>query len=727
MIPYKDYQLSERQIMAVVNNNAKRRINDYIKEHGVEPSDSVLSGFYTISEDELERHRRIYYAITMGEMNGAIEPTIPSADTGTTIDSGITVDSGSTEDSGNTIDSGSTIESGSTIDSGSTEESGTTRPSSQFVLSLAEIPCAVGDGDWSRYAIDTIRVGIMNGDLLDYTSAEITMSGNNGSVITITDLTKSYYIPDGEYVAEGWIGRNGSRGFHDWGWPQYEKGFALAYGQFVIDGSKKTIPLTIEINDALIISDIEFRGKTGGSPKASYEYNNNYYFFVRNDYHSMGLSTPYISSAIPMTFLFDGIEYKIDSFNMGAAYCYGWNNEIPQNYTQYEYVDLGLPSGTLWAKCNVGADNEWVFGDYFAWGETSKKETYTWDNYKFGHDENSVSKYNDANDNLLQLESEDDTASVNMGGNWHVPTKSQIEELVRNTHQEWTTINEVSGIMYTSVTDPTKYVFFPAAGLKGSSFSKINEEVHLWSSTPIREGGLSRDAYHFFSHHIDVPYSGIQTIYNRSLNRVVGCPVRGVIDNNYNSGSTQSFDYDEFVRLTYNVTDIYNPTKLFYSSASTEGIGYMEIDGVSVQPTDSYEFKTLGTHKVDVLLKDSSKMAPLRFTNVPSLREVIIPSSVDSLQNAVFNNCTGIEKITCLNILAPSVETKKGTGYGEDMIYSAADFYNINQNGKLYVPYGSIPSYSADYSWVGLLSSQAGVKNLATYHWEIEELPQSED
>ena len=326
MIPYADFKLTEKQIQSIKETNRRRLIAAYIKEHGIEPDSEMSKSFYTASNEQLEMYRRAYYANKYkGDKYPDWDDDEQPSDTGSTADSGSTIDSGSTADSGSTIDSGSTVDSGGTIDSGSTEESATTRPLSQFVLSLAEIPCTIGDGNWSEHAIDTIREGIMNGDLLDYTSAEITLSGDNGNIITITDLTKTYYIPDGEYTAKGWIGRIESHGrfdYHDWGWPQYEKGFALVHGQFIIDDLKKTIPLTIEINDAIVVSDKAFYGKTSGSPNAAYGYKNNYYFFVRNVYRETKDYRVVSLYAIPMTFLFDDIEYKIDSFDMGSAYCY---------------------------------------------------------------------------------------------------------------------------------------------------------------------------------------------------------------------------------------------------------------------------------------------------------------------------------------------------------------------------------------------------------------------
>ena len=83
---------------------------------------------------------------------------------------------------------------------------------------------------------------------------------------------------------------------------------------------------------------------------------------------------------------------------------------------QHEYVDLGLPSGTLWATCNVGANSPEEEGDEFAWGETTTKNSYTQGNYSF-------------DENPAVLDPENDAATVNWGSEWRMPSKAQCEEL----------------------------------------------------------------------------------------------------------------------------------------------------------------------------------------------------------------------------------------------------------------------------------------------------------
>ena len=146
---------------------------------------------------------------------------------------------------------------------------------------------------------------------------------------------------------------------------------------------------------------------------------------------------------------------------------------------QHEYVDLGLPSGTLWAKCNVGAKTETEYGDYFAWGETKPKNEYSWENYKFG-DENNLTKYNDE-DKLTELELKDDAANVNMGSAWCIPTKEQFKELLDNTTNEWVTnYNNTgkNGRLLTSKRN-NNTIFFPAAGY--DYVQTINKSGRYWT------------------------------------------------------------------------------------------------------------------------------------------------------------------------------------------------------------------------------------------------------
>ena len=149
----------------------------------------------------------------------------------------------------------------------------------------------------------------------------------------------------------------------------------------------------------------------------------------------------------------------------------------PTGYSaNYGYVDLGLPSGTLWAYTNIGANVPEDYGNYYAWGETAAKETYDWTTYQYCNgSETTLTKYcfdesyglDGYTDSLTTLEATDDAASVNWGGNWRMPTQDEMQELLDNCTQVWTTQNGVNGRLFTGPNGNS--IFLPAAGGRDGS------------------------------------------------------------------------------------------------------------------------------------------------------------------------------------------------------------------------------------------------------------------
>lgn len=160
-------------------------------------------------------------------------------------------------------------------------------------------------------------------------------------------------------------------------------------------------------------------------------------------------------------------------------------------YNGHEYVDLGLPSGTMWATRNVGANAPEDYGDYFAWGETNPKDDYDCSTYKYYDDNyNIFTKYcNDSEygydgftDNLTVLLPEDDAATVNWGASWRMPTEREWQELLDNTTNVWTTQNGVNGCLFTAVNGYS--IFIPAAGYyRGIVPEMVNNCGLYWSSS----------------------------------------------------------------------------------------------------------------------------------------------------------------------------------------------------------------------------------------------------
>lgn len=149
------------------------------------------------------------------------------------------------------------------------------------------------------------------------------------------------------------------------------------------------------------------------------------------------------------------------------------------------YVDLGLPSGNLWAECNLGASTPEAYGDYYAWGEVEPKQEYTYPNhkwYKEGAPSQGFTKYNNE-DGKLTLEDEDDAVIQKLGNGWRTPTLADFRELTNQklTTIKKTTLNGVAGYQITSKKNG-KSIFIPFAGFKNSEkpqtrFISDDEEV----------------------------------------------------------------------------------------------------------------------------------------------------------------------------------------------------------------------------------------------------------
>lgn len=206
----------------------------------------------------------------------------------------------------------------------------------------------------------------------------------------------------------------------------------------------------------------------------------------------------------------------------------GGDNPGGGDNTPAGWVDLGLPSGLLWAECNLGANAPEEYGDYYAWGETQSKEVYNWDTYRYGmlDDEGNLTltKYNsgslhDPNDNLTTLEAMDDAATAILGNGVRTPTKAEWEELISKTTVEWTTVNGVNGRKFTATNGKT--LFLPAAGghfMNG--FHGADREGHYWSSSLQTSSADIGDAWSFFF------FSDNQ--FMEGEKNCVGYPVRAV-------------------------------------------------------------------------------------------------------------------------------------------------------------------------------------------------------
>ena len=183
---------------------------------------------------------------------------------------------------------------------------------------------------------------------------------------------------------------------------------------------------------------------------------------------------------------------------------YGEVRQLAQcgcSLTSGDWVDLGLPSGLLWATRNVGASSPTDYGNYYAWGETQPKSEYSWDTYAYGYEyydddgnqQITLTKYNptDSNqgpvDDLTMLLPGDDAATANWGDGARMPTNEEWLELYNNTTSCWVTINGVNGRRFTGPNG--NRIFLPAAGVRYDDSIDIGLGVdvgyagHYWSSS----------------------------------------------------------------------------------------------------------------------------------------------------------------------------------------------------------------------------------------------------
>ena len=195
----------------------------------------------------------------------------------------------------------------------------------------------------------------------------------------------------------------------------------------------------------------------------------------------------------------------------------------PSSYLNHNLVDLGLPSGTLWATCNMGASSPEGYGCYYAWGEdtgscegktTFKSNTYTTD----------MTNYTEVG---VNLDPSDDTARMKWGGKWRMPTSEEIYELIKYTRYttcEWTTVNGVNGYRITSVVKGFEgnSIFLPAAGFyRDSSIEDVGETGCYWSTTLYSSPEGSYNAGHLREYSSSITYAGTHRYYGLTIRPVV--------------------------------------------------------------------------------------------------------------------------------------------------------------------------------------------------------------
>lgn len=227
----------------------------------------------------------------------------------------------------------------------------------------------------------------------------------------------------------------------------------------------------------------------------------------------------------------------------------------------HEYVDLGLPSGTKWAKTNIGATSEDMSGDIFAWGETEAKMSFSEYNYKYGTSLTEMTKYN-STDGLIALEASDDAATANWGSEWRMPTVAEWRELRDKCTRAWVTINGKTGYQFTGPNG--NQIFLPC----GFDNFWGNGAGYYWSSS------LS-EAYETAAWNVDYDKGGFYIDHNEPMgfdHRYTGRNIRPVYNDVSPAPTTQKcatpmINYSGGkLRFTCETPDV----EFFYDISSTD-------------------------------------------------------------------------------------------------------------------------------------------------------------
>ena len=283
-------------------------------------------------------------------------------------------------------------------------------------------------------------------------------SGNMGSKTVSTGSSVS--LPANSFIRSGYE-------FDGWNISSDGTGTSYTDGQIITPSGNITLYAQWKVKEVYYTITFNANGGSGSISLQTVSAGTSFYLpintFTRSGYEFVGWNTNSYGTGTSYT---DG-QYITPTGNI-ILYAQ-WQDNLTGIANSHEWVDLGLPSGTLWATCNVGASKPEYYGDYFAWGETSIKSSYTSSNYIYLGDPT-----------VLPLNK--DAANVNWGGKWRMPTKAECKELLDNCLWSWEEKNGVEGYWVTSKTN-NKSIFLPAVDANGDGYDYSGKGGYYWSSS----------------------------------------------------------------------------------------------------------------------------------------------------------------------------------------------------------------------------------------------------
>jgi len=210
--------------------------------------------------------------------------------------------------------------------------------------------------------------------------------------------------------------------------------------------------------------------------------------------------------------------YYMAFYNTGTTNLVGEVKSFKTKEFVFSAIDMGL--SVKWADANLGATAPEEYGDLYAWGETEPKNNYNWSTYKFANGA-SLTKYTGSDKIILDLE--DDAARIVLGGNWRMPTVSEVDELISTRNNasyqwEWKSLNGHNGWLVTYLVNNNS-IFLPAAGDQdGTSLSNVGSYGGYWSSSLSTDN--PSDARFLFFYSAGVDRYGGGRYYGRSVRPV---------------------------------------------------------------------------------------------------------------------------------------------------------------------------------------------------------------
>ncbi len=229
----------------------------------------------------------------------------------------------------------------------------------------------------------------------------------------------------------------------------------------------------------------------------------------------------------------------------------------------FDYVDLGLPSGLLWATCNIGADSPEENGDYFAWGAVQSGSATT--DVPFRVNDDTWTKYN-ATDGFTTLEFVNDAARIKWGGSWRMPTKAEMQELLENCDAADKTVNEVTVCELTSQKNG-KTILMPLAGCYDDGTQSLRGYAgEFWTSTLNTSDSNSKGAWG----------GVVMSAKGRKYATLLGYPVQGVMPNTRTTWMSIRPVHDKLGQTT-DISVAENALALYVENGSIYGADEMQI------------------------------------------------------------------------------------------------------------------------------------------------------